>query len=123
MNCMKCGREIPLAQAFCKECLADMEQFPVKPGTPIQLPAPNAVTPHRRPSHPRKVKKPEEQLARLRKLVKFQTLTLLVVVLLLILSTLYYMWKLSPQEPTLHPGQNYSTAEPTKPAQPKIPWH
>ena len=121
MNCMKCGREIPLAQAFCKECLADMEQFPVKPGTPIQLPTQPAVTPHKRPSHTRKVKKPEDQLARLRKLVKFQTFALVFVVLLLIVSGLFYMWKLTPTEPILHPGQNYSTAEPTQPAHPLLP--
>ena len=121
MNCMKCGREIPLAQAFCKECLADMEQFPVKPGTPIQLPTQPTVIPHKRPSHPRKVKKPEEQLAKLRKLVKFQTFALVFVVLLLILSGLYYVWKLAPTEPILHPGQNYSTAEPTQPARPLLP--
>ena len=39
MNCMKCGREITLGQVFCKDCLVDMENFPIKPGTPVQLPA------------------------------------------------------------------------------------
>ncbi len=121
MNCMKCGREIPLAQVFCKECLADMAQFPVKPGTPIQLPPQNAVTPPRRPSHPRKVKKPEEQLARLRKLVKFQTFALIFVVLLLILYGLYHMWYLPHKEQPLSPGQNYSTIEPTDPDRPLLP--
>ena len=36
---MKCGREIPVGQVFCDECLEDMEKYPVKPGTAVQLPA------------------------------------------------------------------------------------
>lgn len=38
MFCMKCGKEIPEEQVFCRECLADMALHPVKPGTPVQLP-------------------------------------------------------------------------------------
>ena len=38
MNCMRCGKEIAEDQSFCEECLVEMEQQPVKPGTPIQLP-------------------------------------------------------------------------------------
>ena len=67
MNCMKCGREISLGQVFCKECLADMENYPVKPGTPVQLPA-EQKTPVRR-SPTRKSRKPEEQLSRVRRLM------------------------------------------------------
>ena len=48
MNCMKCGREIALGQVFCKDCLADMAQYPIKPGTPVQLPTQPAVTLPRR---------------------------------------------------------------------------
>ena len=120
MNCMKCGREIALGQAFCKDCLADMEQYPVKPGTPIQLPQQSTVHGGRRPTHPHKVKKPEEQLVRLRKLVKLQTLALFILVLLLLVSGLYSLKKLRSQEQPLHPGQNYSTAEPTVPAHPQV---
>lgn len=38
MNCLRCGKEIENEQVFCETCLADMEQQPVKPGTPIHLP-------------------------------------------------------------------------------------
>ncbi len=121
MNCMKCGREIPLGQAFCKDCLADMEQYPVKPGTPIQLPQHNAPSVSKRPTHTHKVKKPEEQLVRLRKLVRLQTLALFILVLLLLISGLYSLKKLYHPEQPLYPGQNYSTAEPTKPPFPQVP--
>lgn len=120
MNCMKCGREIALGQAFCKDCLADMALHPVKPGTPIQLPQNNTATVSRKPAHPHKVKKPEEQIVRLRILVKIQALALLVLVLVLLVSGLYSLKKLSSREQPLRPGQNYSTAEPTVPAHPQV---
>ncbi|MBE6924341.1 MAG: hypothetical protein E7466_03765 [Ruminococcaceae bacterium] len=68
MNCMKCGREIALGQVFCKECQADMERYPVKPGTPVILPPPVTPGPSRRNTS-RKPRKPEEQLSRLRRLM------------------------------------------------------
>ena len=38
MNCMKCGREIDEAQAFCAGCLEEMEKYPVKPDVVVKLP-------------------------------------------------------------------------------------
>lgn len=106
MNCMRCGRDIPLGQAFCKECLADMEQHPVKPDTPVQLPSPPPPVQHKTRTHNRKQKKPEEQLVSLRKRMRLQTLVFILVVLLLIGSTLYFAYKLYSTQNFL-PGQNY----------------
>lgn len=117
MNCMKCGREIALGQAFCKDCLSDMERYPVKPDTPVQLPPQPEIHVNRRAPHPRKTKKPEDQLTRLRKLVRIQTLALLAVVLLFIASTVFFLAKLYPRQQPIRPGQNYSTVEQTTPDQ------
>lgn len=38
MRCLKCGEKIPSGQFFCEECGDAMENYPVNPGTPIQLP-------------------------------------------------------------------------------------
>ena len=38
MKCMKCGTAIPADQCFCEPCREDMERYPVKPGTTVQLP-------------------------------------------------------------------------------------
>ena len=62
MNCLKGGRQILFAQVFCEDCHAEMEHYPVKPDTVVQLPpqtrAPDRVKrgTHRRPALP-----PEEQ--------------------------------------------------------------
>lgn len=36
MKCLKCGRETD--QTFCESCRAEMEKYPVKPGTIVLLP-------------------------------------------------------------------------------------
>lgn len=113
MNCMKCGREIALGQAFCKDCLEDMSHYPVKPDTPVQLPTLPPSQPSRRNTHPRKTKKPEEQLSRLRKLVRFQTLVLVFLVLFMVVAGFFIYPKLFPAEPPLRPGENYSTPNET----------
>ena len=38
MSCLRCGKNTEAPEVFCAECLAEMDQQPVKPGTPIQLP-------------------------------------------------------------------------------------
>ena len=48
MSCMRCGKETKEDQAFCDECLEEMERYPIKPGTPIQLPLRDDTPPVRR---------------------------------------------------------------------------
>ena len=111
LNCMKCGREISLGQVFCKDCLADMEQYPIKPGTPVQLPVqPETVTP-RRNTTTRKTRKPEEQIALLRKLVLSLGLALLVVVLAFAITVSVLLHRIEQSKDSTLPGQNYSTVE------------
>ena len=106
MNCMKCGRETQNDQVFCQDCLLEMEKYPVLPETVVLLP--------RRKENPvfRKIPKrhaptPEEQLAKLQKLLR-----ILIVVLAVCITAILLM-----MNPTLHYildkhveiGQNYST--------------
>ena len=112
MSCMKCGREIALGQAFCKDCLEDMSHYPVNPATPVQIPVqPPSVNNSRRSNRTRKAKKPEEQLLRLRKLVRFQAIVILCLVTALILLGIYGYQKLYPKDQTFRPGENYLTTE------------
>lgn len=107
MNCMKCGREIALGQVFCKECLADMANYPVPPGTPVVLPHFDTATPRRSAS--RKVKKPEEQITQLRKLVIGLSLLALTLALAFAVTTSVLLSKLKDPSQNRQPGQNYST--------------
>ena len=111
MNCMKCGREIALGQVFCKDCLADMAQYPIKPGTPVQLPTQPAVSLPRRERNARKPKKPEEQIAILKKYVIVLSAALLAVALGFSVAVAILTNKLEDANNNTLPGQNYSTVD------------
>lgn len=113
MNCMKCGREIALGQVFCKDCLADMATYPIKPDTPVNLPAQPDITASRRSRPARKPRKPEEQVSILRRAVLGLVLALLLVSLAFAVTTYMLTQKLEQKEATAPPGQNYSTVEET----------
>ena len=94
MHCMKCGRKLKDEQVFCPECLAVMEAYPVKPGTPIQLPPKNHA-PAAPPKYPRrKLRKPEEQIARLRSTVRWLSLALAVALLAFGATAVMLFWLL-----------------------------
>ena len=112
MNCMKCGREVALGQVFCKDCLADMAEYPVKPGTPVLLPPPSATAP-KRTAAVRKSRKPEEQITILKRLVLGLSLAVLVISLAFAITTSVLANKLAQQKDDALPGQNYSTMDNT----------
>lgn len=108
MECLKCGKETELDQCFCKECMAQMEKYPVKPGTPVQLPQPSTriSAPKERPK--KKAASEAEQIAKL-----YHRNQILMVLLLLALTLCLFVCGLyvrayyrTPTRPT---GQNYST--------------
>ena len=111
MNCMKCGVEIRDGEAFCEKCLAEMEKYPVRPNTVIQIPYRPASTPKK--SFQRRIT-PEEQIAALRKKCRRASIALLVAWLLIgILGTMVgvTVYELDVQRLL---GQNYSTVETTE---------
>ncbi len=82
MNCMKCGAVISDNQVFCDKCIQEMKKYPVKPGTPIQLPH-RDIHPPAKPKRTRRKHKlpPEEQLRKLRSNVFWLSLALIFVTL------------------------------------------
>ena len=110
MNCMKCGREIPLGQVFCKDCLTQMAEHPILPGTPVQLPV-HKPEPTRKPASSRKTRKPEEQIARLRRSVRGLIIALVAVTLVGAVAISILVNVVIKSRNTVLPGQNYSTVE------------
>lgn len=113
MNCMKCGREIALGQVFCKECLADMEQYPIAPGTPVPMFNTNPTVAPKRPASNRKQKKPEEQISSLKKWILALSLLLLVVIIGFSLVTSVLMHRLEEAQTDETRDQNYSSLDTT----------
>ena len=106
--CMKCGQETENQQYFCQRCHDVMQQYPVKPNTPIHLPKrPVSVEP---PKRRRRRLFPEETIEHLRAAVRWETATIVVLlVALCIVSTLLAWEWLQPRDYTLPGfGNNYT---------------
>lgn len=112
-KCPKCGRDAEKNMAFCSDCLAEMEKYPVKPGVVVLLPQ------HEKPAKPVKRRHtpvpPEEQLVKLKKRV-----SALVLALILSLSAAGVLgWMVATdffeESPVKLPGQNYSSETPATP--------
>ena len=93
MHCMKCGQKVKGRQVFCDDCLDIMDQYPVKPGTPIQLPiytppAPPAKAPRKR------AKKPEELIHQLRFKNRCLTAAFLIAFLAFLFTAVMIFWML-----------------------------
>ena len=94
MYCLRCGKETTDEQVFCQACLDNMENYPVKPGVPVQLPHRPAVVPAKKTGKKVKNQSPEELLEDMRKTVRRMTHILLVALLLLLLASgiIFYQW-------------------------------
>lgn len=115
MNCMKCGKETNGTNVFCDPCLAEMDHYPIKPGTKVLIPTrPEPV--EGRHLRVKKERTPEEQINALHKLVHFLLIVVscLVTTLALTMSLLFYTLvdAAEPAEQTSPVGRNYSTSTP-----------
>ncbi len=105
MTCLKCGRETD--QTFCGLCRAEMEKYPVKPGTIVQLPKARAASNKRQQSRRQTVSletRIEMQKLTIRRLSRAVAVLLTLVVLLGL--GIFRLLRGTNERPT---GQNYST--------------
>ena len=116
MSCVKCGKKVEEGNVFCPECLEDMKQYPVKPGTPVHIPT-RPEPAERKPARPRKERTPEEQIASLHKLVQWLVILVVALATTLVVSlgVLVYVVTDAPEaQPAEEPGRrNYTTAATT----------
>ena len=94
MHCMKCGRKIKDRQVFCEECLAIMDTYPVKPGTPIQLPPPPSKNSTPAKANKRRQRNSEQQIAYQRITIRWLSLALTVSILSFIVVAAMLLWVL-----------------------------
>lgn len=112
MNCTKCGRETAENAVFCKKCLGVMAQYPVKPGTVIQLPQRKKASP-KKAAPRKKVLSPEEIVISQRRTIKWLWIVLICTFLMLALSVTLLFRLSQRQEVTNNTtiGQNYMTRD------------
>lgn len=105
MACLKCGRETE--RMFCDHCRAEMEKYPVKPGTIILLPKTRKPVSGRKATR-RPAVSLESRIVHQQKVIRGLVMMVvgLIVLLLALGSTAYGFYKNSQTRPV---GQNYST--------------
>ena len=115
MQCMRCGRDVEEGQVFCEECRAEMEKYPVRPGTAVLLP--HYHQQHTMPKKPvKRTVPPEEQIRRLKRRSRILAWLLAASIAVsaglgYLAATLYIEY-----EGKFLPGQNYS-AKQTEPSE------
>lgn len=109
MYCMKCGKEIGEDRVFCDACLEVMSHYPVRQGTPIQLPN-SAPSTEKKPAPKKRQPTPEERLARFQAATRWlavalvSSLLVLSVTISLLVNTLN-----TPVSASNDIGKNYNT--------------
>ena len=108
-QCLKCGKKTEDRAVFCNECLAIMEQYPVKPGTVVHIP--------RRP--PRAESKAidtfdqsvqTELISHQRGMIRWLTAMIAVLSILLVITAVLLIRTLDNQQPLPAIGRNYTTS-------------
>jgi hypothetical protein len=107
MYCLKCGKGTQEEHVFCDSCLEVMDRYPIKPGTPVQLPHRDSSTAPKKTSR-RRTYSQDELILQLRVTVRVLAVCLLATLLLLG----YFIWRdLQPKKieaPSKEIGQNYT---------------
>ena len=109
MQCMKCGKDTPAGSAFCEECVAQMEKYPIKPGTVVQLPRRSKQVSQKKANARRSAMPPEEQVVRLKRLVRILIILWLVTVLTAAAVGYWIVKQYEEKTDSYLPGQNYSS--------------
>ena len=110
MYCTKCGRESKENTVFCKSCLDVMKQYPVKPGTSIQLPQRAPAAAKKAASRKKKLST-EEQVIRQRRTIRWLGAALVCTLLMLGLSIALLFDIMPEEQASVTIGQNYVTRD------------
>lgn len=112
MGCLKCSRDTVSGQVFCPDCLAEMEKYPVRPGTVVQLPLRKASAVVRKNQSKKRTIPLEDQVKVLKK--RCWALFLLLIVTSAIAAALAFPAVEHFLESHHKIGQNYTTIVPTE---------
>lgn len=110
---MKCGRETVSEQVFCPDCLAEMEKYPVRPGTVVQLPSRKAPSVLKKQPSKKRTVPLDEQVRILKRNCRKLTILLVLVTILAVLLSVPAVKHLCEDHYKI--GQNYTTVTPTTP--------
>jgi hypothetical protein len=108
---MRCGVNTAEKEVFCSDCLASMEKYPIKPGTPVHIPMRGMAPDAKKVSKKKRDLTPDEQISRLRSMIRMLTAGLMAaLVVIMLLSGILLVSSLQdkPQTPS---ARNYTATE------------
>lgn len=111
MSCLKCGKNTEEKQAFCSECLALMEKYPVKPGIAIHLPRRDSIVQEKKAVIRHREPTAAEQLTHLQKTVRWLLGMIAILSILLLLTAGMLLHIMSKDSPAGNIGRNYTTSD------------
>lgn len=95
LHCMKCGQKVEESCVFCPDCLAEMEKYPIKPGTVVRLPQRTAAPAAKKRHLSRySFKHSSDQIEMLRTRTRWLTFALIVTFLCFLAAAFLVMWLL-----------------------------
>ena len=109
MYCLKCGKETEESQVFCSSCQEVMQAYPVKPGTAVHI-MPREQRPQEKKAPRRKDADQEEQLNRLRLVIRCLAAAVAVLSVLLCATAGMLIHTLGTKPADNPIGRNYTTA-------------
>lgn len=106
-QCLKCGKKAEDRSVFCVDCLATMDQYPIKPGTVVHLPRRQPI---REPKNTDFEETPQSvQLASQRSMIRWLTGIVAALSVLLVITAVLLLHSLEKaQLPVI--GRNYTTS-------------
>ena len=109
-QCLKCGKTTRETATFCDQCVADMEQYPVKPGTIVHL-LPRPKRPEYKTPETYREAADRAQLQQAKRTARWLMVLTVILAVLLLIST--WMLLQSLNQPTEAPpiGKNYTTTQ------------
>ena len=108
---MRCGVNTAEKEVFCSDCLASMEKYPVKPGTPVHIPMRGMAPDAKKVSKKKRDLPPDEQISRLRSMIRMLTAGLMAaLVVIMLLSGILLVSSLQDKSQTPS-TRNYTATE------------
>ena len=108
-QCLKCGKKAEDQSVFCSECLAVMDQYPVKPGTVIHLPRRKSIPTAKLPMDFDETAR-AEQLAHQRGIIRWLTGVIAGLSVLLVITAVLLIHTLEKDQSLPVIGKNYTTS-------------
>ena len=87
MYCLKCGSNTQDNRVFCDACLDGMQDYPIKPGTVVQIPTRPVYEEEKKQPVKRRGNTQADQMRRLRITIRWLWATIIILLLVLGLTT------------------------------------